>query len=54
MGSLSLLPGTFSSQGSNPDLPYCRQILYQLGHKGSIIVLIMVSFFPVFYDALPS
>ena len=22
-------------QGSNPGLPHCRQILYQLSHKGS-------------------
>ena len=25
----------FPTQGSNPGLPYCRQILYQLSHKGS-------------------
>ena len=35
MGSLSLLGGIFPSQGSNPGLPHCRQILYQLSHKGS-------------------
>ena len=35
MGSLSLLQGIFPPQGSNPGLPYCRQILYQLSHKGS-------------------
>ena len=35
MGSLSLLQGIFPTQGLNPDLPYCRQILYQLSHKGS-------------------
>ena len=33
--SLSLLQGIFPTQGSNPDLPYCRWILYQLSHKGS-------------------
>ena len=33
--SLSLLQGFFPTQGSNPDLPRCRQILYQLSHKGS-------------------
>ena len=33
--SLSLLQGIFPTQGSNPVLPYCRQILYQLNHKGS-------------------
>ena len=35
MGSLSLLQGIFPTQGSNPGLPQCRQILYQLSHKGS-------------------
>ena len=25
----------FPTQGSNPDLPHCRQILYQLSHKGN-------------------
>ena len=32
MGSLSLLQGIFLTQGSNPGLPLCRQILYQLSH----------------------
>ena len=35
VGSLSLLRGIFPSQGSNPGLPRCRWILYQLSHKGS-------------------
>ena len=35
VGSLSLPQGIFPTQGSNPGLPYCRQILYQLGYKGS-------------------
>ena len=35
VGSLSLLRGIFPTQGSNPGLPHCRQILYQLSHKGS-------------------
>ena len=35
VGSLSLLQGIFPTQGSNPGLPHCRQILYQLSHKGS-------------------
>ena len=34
VGSLSLLQGIFPTQGSNPGLPRCRQILYQLSHKG--------------------
>ena len=36
VGSLSLLQGIFSTQGSNPGLPHCRQILYQLSHKESL------------------
>ena len=35
VGSLSLLQGIFPTQGSNPGLPHCRQILYQLSHKGN-------------------
>ena len=35
MGSLSLLPRIFPTQGSNPDLPHCKWILYQQSHKGS-------------------
>ena len=34
VGSLFLLQGIFPTQGSNPGLPHCRQILYQLSHKG--------------------
>ena len=33
-GGLSLLQGIVPTQGSNPGLPNCRQILYQLSHKG--------------------
>ena len=33
VGSLSLLRGIFPSQGSNPGLPHCRQILYQLSTR---------------------
>ena len=36
MGSPShLLQGILPTQGSNPDLLYCRQILYHLSHQGS-------------------
>ena len=35
VGCLSLLQGIFPTQGSNPGLPHCRQILYQLSHKGN-------------------
>ena len=30
----ALLQGTFVTQGSNPVLPHCRQILYRLSHQG--------------------
>ena len=35
VGSHSLLQGIFPIQGSNPGLPHCRQILYQLNYQGS-------------------
>ena len=35
MGSPSLLQEIFPTQGSNPGLPHCRKILYQLSHEGS-------------------
>ena len=34
VSSLSLLQGILPTRGSNPDLLHCRQILYQLSHKG--------------------
>ena len=33
LGSLSLLQGIVPTQESNPGLPHCRKILYQLSHK---------------------
>ena len=38
-GSLSLLQGIFPTQESNPGLPHCRQILYQLSHNRSPRIL---------------
>ena len=35
IGSLSHFQGIFPTQRSNPGLPDCRWILYQLSHKGS-------------------
>ena len=35
VGSLFLLQGIFLTQESNQGLLHCRQILYQLSHKGS-------------------
>ena len=46
--SLSLLQGIFPTQGSNPGLPRCRQILYQLSHKGSPRILECVSLQQIF------
>ena len=44
MGSLSLLQGIFPTQGSNPGLPHCRQILYQLSYQGSLRILEWVAY----------
>ena len=44
VGSLSLLQGFFPTQGSNPGLLHCRQILYQLNHKGSPRILEWVAY----------
>ena len=44
VGSGSLLQGIFPTQGSNPGLSHCRQILYQLSHKGSPAVLEWVAY----------
>ena len=43
-GSLSLLQGTFPTQGLNPGLPHCRWILFQLNHKGSPRILEWVAY----------
>jgi len=34
MGLPALLQGIFPAQGSNPDLPHYRQIIYCLSHQG--------------------
>ena len=44
VGSLSLLQGIFPTQGLNPGLPHCRQILYQLNHKGNPRILEWVAY----------
>ena len=41
---ISLLQRIFSTQGLNPGLPHCRQILYQLSHKGSPRILEWVAY----------
>ena len=44
VGSFSLLQGIFPTQGLNPGLPHCRQILDQLSHKGSPRLLQWVTY----------
>ena len=39
VGCHALLQGIFPTQGSNPNLLCCRQILYQLSHQGSSRIL---------------
>ena len=36
--------GIFPTQGSNPGLPHCRRILYQLSHKGSPRILEWIAY----------
>ena len=45
--SLSLLQGIFPTQGSDPGLPHCRWILYQLSHQGSLMKVSGGSYFTV-------
>ena len=44
VGSLSLLQEIFPTQGWNQGLSHCRQILYQLSHKGSPRILEWVAY----------
>ena len=41
---LSLLQGIFPTQGLDPGLPHCRQMFYQLSHKGSPRILVWVAY----------
>ena len=41
VGSLSLLQGIVPIQGSNPGLPHCRWILYQLSYQRSLLTQIL-------------
>ena len=43
-GSSSLLQGIFPTQGSNPGLRHCRQILYHLSHQKSPRILEWVAY----------
>ena len=42
--SFSLFQGIFPTKGSNSALPHCRQILYQLSHKGRLRILQWVAY----------
>ena len=44
LDSRSLLQGIFPTQGSNPGLLYCRQILYQLSYQGSPRILEWIAY----------
>ena len=44
VGSCSLLQGIFPTQGSNPGLPHCRRILYQLSLQSSPRILEWVAY----------
>ena len=44
VGSHSLLQGIFLTQGSNPSLPHCRWIIYQLRHQESPRILDWVAY----------
>ena len=46
VGSLFLLQGIVPTQDSNPGLPHCRWILYQLSHKGNPRILEWVAIPP--------
>ena len=44
VGCHSLLQGIFPTQGSNPDLPHCGQILYHLSHQESPVICYNIPF----------
>ena len=56
VGSRSLLQGIFPTQGSNPGLLHCRQILYQLSHQEAPIfyrkLAVIFSWVPPIHSAL--
>ena len=44
VGCHALLQGIFPTQGSNPGLPHCMQILYHLCHQGNPWILEWVAY----------
>ena len=53
VGCHALLQGIFPTQGSNPGLPHCKQILYHLSHQGSPRILEWVTY-PFSRGSFPS
>ena len=51
-GCHSLLQGIFPTQGLNPGLLHCKQILYRLSHQGSPLAEMGLYFFYVYKDYL--
>ena len=47
LGSHSILQGIFLIQGTNQDIPHCKQILYCLSHQGTPCVSIVLLIFLV-------
>jgi len=44
VGCHALLQGIFPTQGSDPDVPHCRQILYCLSQEGNPRILEWVAY----------
>ena len=44
VGCHALLQGLFPTQGSNPSLPHCKQILYLLSHQGCPRILEWIAY----------
>ena len=49
VGCHALLQGIFPTQGSNPGLPHCRQILYCLSRQGSPFPWLCCAYFPIIF-----
>ena len=54
LGSLSHLQGIFPTQVSNPGLPHCSWILYQLSHQGSPRILEWVGSLSLLQQIFPT
>ena len=50
MGCHSLLQGMFPTQGSNPCLLPCRQILYRLSHRKAMILVFLIFSFKTYFS----